>query len=340
MEATLTKTDKKAFILYHDNCMDGFGSAWAFHMLAEHLYREVEYIPVSYGKLIPEQLVNVSQAGAYDVFILDFSYPCIDLKGLANHCMGNIHVIDHHKTAKEELSKFPVDVYENVHIYFDMNRRGAMLTWNIIGQLTYNNTPAPDLIKYIQDRDLWRFELHMSKEINALIAATNKNFREYIDLNSFIEVDFTNAMLMGSALMDQHNKIVDDIVKLARPVTIYSMGGEKYSGLACNCTAHFASDVGNKLAQKSETYGATYYTDADGTVCFSLRSIGEYDVSKLAKLFGGGGHKNASGFKLALEEDSDNSISLFAGENFLPTIQTFCTNPTFNQGDKNSEEKE
>jgi nanoRNase/pAp phosphatase (c-di-AMP/oligoRNAs hydrolase) len=32
----------------------------------------------------------------------------------------------------------------------------------------------------------------------------------------------------------------------------------------------------------------------------SLRSNGDYDVSAIAKVFGGGGHKNAAGFEVPL----------------------------------------
>jgi phosphoesterase RecJ-like protein len=35
----------------------------------------------------------------------------------------------------------------------------------------------------------------------------------------------------------------------------------------------------------------------DGSVFASLRSVGDFDVSKLAKEYGGGGHKNAAGCK-------------------------------------------
>lgn len=35
-----------------------------------------------------------------------------------------------------------------------------------------------------------------------------------------------------------------------------------------------------------------------GRAVYSLRSRGEYDVSELAKRWGGGGHKNAAGFNV------------------------------------------
>jgi nanoRNase/pAp phosphatase (c-di-AMP/oligoRNAs hydrolase) len=56
--------------------------------------------------------------------------------------------------------------------------------------------------------------------------------------------------------------------------------------------------LGNKLALDSGTFGcAISYDGENNEFCYSLRSIGDYDVSIIAKYFGGGGHKNASGFK-------------------------------------------
>jgi nanoRNase/pAp phosphatase (c-di-AMP/oligoRNAs hydrolase) len=44
-------------------------------------------------------------------------------------------------------------------------------------------------------------------------------------------------------------------------------------------------------------FGGTYYDTATHRE-FSLRSLGDFDVSEIAKEFGGGGHKNAAGFKV------------------------------------------
>lgn len=67
-------------------------------------------------------------------------------------------------------------------------------------------------------------------------------------------------------------------------------------GLAANCPPHLQSDVGHELANQSGTFGLLWHIDK-GNVCrCSLRSNGDYDVSAIAKAFGGGGHRNAAGF--------------------------------------------
>jgi nanoRNase/pAp phosphatase (c-di-AMP/oligoRNAs hydrolase) len=40
--------------------------------------------------------------------------------------------------------------------------------------------------------------------------------------------------------------------------------------------------------------------DCVGLRIFSLRSVGDFDVSAIAKIYGGGGHKNAAGFTVPI----------------------------------------
>lgn len=67
-------------------------------------------------------------------------------------------------------------------------------------------------------------------------------------------------------------------------------------GLAANCPPHLTSDVGHELANQSGTFGLLWYIDKDNVCRCSLRSNGDYDVSAIAKAFGGGGHLNSAGF--------------------------------------------
>jgi nanoRNase/pAp phosphatase (c-di-AMP/oligoRNAs hydrolase) len=67
-------------------------------------------------------------------------------------------------------------------------------------------------------------------------------------------------------------------------------------GLAINAPAEYASDIGSLLAIKSGTYGAVWTYWGAGKYQVSLRSVGDFDVSKIAKYYGGGGHRNAAGF--------------------------------------------
>ena len=80
------------------------------------------------------------------------------------------------------------------------------------------------------------------------------------------------------------------------------MAGCLYPGLAANCPPFLTSDVGHELANQSGTFGLCWTLNKDKPVAnCSLRSNGDYDVSAIAKAFGGGGHKNAAGFEVPIE---------------------------------------
>lgn len=289
-----------AVVLYHANCCDGFGAAWAFGLSREKAYNKVYYIPVSYGD--NPFLLNCSYVDR-DIYILDFSFPrdvLIELSNLAT----KVVLIDHHKTAAAELLNW--EPPQNVHIFFDMAHSGAMLTWLVLAPPGQN---PPELLKYIEDRDLWRHQLECSAEINAVVANTEKIQEVYTELNNSIELRFDSVVTIGIRLLASHQRICNEISKDSRPCSIQTDSGT-YHGLACNCTPQFASDVGHILANNSSTFGATYYTTAEGNVKWSLRSNGDYDVSAIAQAYGGGGHKNAAGFTLEQNGGSGENLPI------------------------------
>ena len=80
------------------------------------------------------------------------------------------------------------------------------------------------------------------------------------------------------------------------------MSGAGLLGLSANCPPHLTSDVGHELAIQSGTFGLCWTLSKEGLVAkCSLRSNGGYDVSTIAKVFGGGGHRNAAGFEVPID---------------------------------------
>ena len=106
----------------------------------------------------------------------------------------------------------------------------------------------------------------------------------------------------GNAILRAHNQNVQSVVKSATrkcEIAIDDGAGHDYRvlpGLAANCPPHLQSDVGHELANQSGTFGLLWFVDKDKQCRCSLRSNGDYDVSAIAKAFGGGGHRNAAGF--------------------------------------------
>lgn len=281
----------QAVVLYHANCTDGFTAAYCFHKFMEPNYgsENVKYIPVNYG-----QLFEYRQCKGKDVYILDFSFPRLGLLAICD-IANEVTVLDHHKTAQADLENW-ADQPANLTLVFDMTRSGAGIAWDYFAPDGY---PRSALVNYVEDRDLWKFALEHSRPINAFINSKHRNFDNYKSMEDYIENYKYEAVAVGNALENEHARICQDIAdNLSRPCyfDFAEFEGSRIEGLIANCTGHFASEVGNILAKQSSTFGATSYTDKDGNLRVSLRSIGDFDVSKLAKLYGGGGHKNAAGF--------------------------------------------
>lgn len=258
-------------ILYHANCNDGFAAAW----VARLKYGEENnaYIPVNYGQPPPEGLQNE------DVLILDFSYKRSIMEELIAKCRSVV-VLDHHKTAEAELSGLP-----NCH--FDMNRSGCMMTWNYL----FPDATAPMIVEYCQDRDLWRHQLPNTKEIHAWISSHMRNFEVWDKLSN---TDLEIATQQGAAILRFIKQQVAAALEHVRQV---EFGG--YVVPCVHTTVH-QSEIAGALAELA-AFGVAWYVDGD-KIKVSLRSRGDFDVSQVAAIYGGGGHKNAAGFTVSLGE--------------------------------------
>ena len=186
-------------------------------------------------------------------------------------------------------------------VILDNNKSGAMLAWEYF----HPGTEVPMLIKHIDDYDRWQFKLKGTKEINkALWSFTPWTFplwQEIID-----DDQYGSMWSQGSAILRAHEQHVAKTVKEATmhcKLSTYTADsyGAIFEGLAANCPPHLQSDVGHELATQSGTFGLLWCIDKDNQCKCSLRSNGDYDVSAIAKAFGGGGHRNAAGFTTSIQ---------------------------------------
>lgn len=275
----------KALIIYHANCMDGFGAAWVAYkaLIQDDRYSAVELLPAAYGDTAPTVDIDT------EVFIVDFSYPAAVIAKLADTA-ANVVVLDHHKTAQANLAL--LESSSSLQVYFDMHRSGVGMTWDYFNP----DKDQPWIVRHIQDRDLWRFEIPHTKEIHAWLAMQDKTIEVWGFAAAQLEDEdgYRAARECGHALLQQFDHQVDSIIKQCKEeVTICG-----HKGLGCNANGMFASEIGNILAKESGTFGATWFKGSDGAIKWSLRSEGNYDVSAIAAQFGGGGHKNAAGFTI------------------------------------------
>jgi oligoribonuclease NrnB/cAMP/cGMP phosphodiesterase (DHH superfamily) len=185
-------------------------------------------------------------------------------------------ILDHHKSAQEELGDLDF-------VTFDMDRSGAMMGWNYM----HPGTDPPPLIRYVQDRDLWRFELPNSREVTAALGSYPMDFQVWKSL------DVDDLAREGTAILRFRDQTVQTMVGFARWGEI-----DGHRVPIVNATAHW-SDVGEAMLREfpEAPFVGAYFEDADGVRRWSLRSRPDFDVSEVAKRLGGGGHRQASGFR-------------------------------------------
>jgi len=256
-------------VIYHANCTDGFGAAYAAWKL---LGDRAEYHAAKYGESPPE-------VSGKNVVVLDFSYDNATTKRLMKEAKGFL-IIDHHKTAMVEL-------HDVTCTRFDMNHSGAMLAWNFF----HPGKEAPRMIKFIEDRDLWRWEIPYSKEFSAAFDMVKFDFEEFDKYLDDSEVD--NAQERGAYILAYSKTVISKISKHASPRKI---GGKDV--LVVN-SPHWMSEIGAALSPKCDFAVIWYYDHDTRQVKVSLRAHhDDSDVSEVAKRFGGGGHRKAAGFNL------------------------------------------
>lgn len=167
----------KTLCIYHANCADGLGAAWAVYRA---LGDNVEFHAASYGDNPVGSIGNgaggwffpiSTEIANRDILIVDFSYPLPVLRAMAAEARS-VLVLDHHKTAQEDLTTLEPfcgceieyrnpsyseilqaistgDTDANLFAIFDLNRSGAGLTWDYL----HPNVPRPRIIDLIEDRD-------------------------------------------------------------------------------------------------------------------------------------------------------------------------------------------
>jgi uncharacterized protein len=279
-------------IIFHNKCPDGFCSAF----IAKKRYPEAEILAMDHGEPVPFDAVR-----GKDVLVLDFSWPVREDNIKLHNLAKSFHIYDHHRTAEERLAGLPF-------VTFDMKRSGASLAWDyLFGGDSYEPElriprPRPWYVNYVEDRDLWNWALPESKEINAYLMSLPMTIEAWSTLDNSSP---RRAAELGRPVVSHIDRYVREIVEEAQFGTLHlDVAPGQYihrTAAVVNCPYMNCSEVGNVLAKKAEV-SITWFERADGLTQFSLRSIGDVDVSEIAKAFLGGGHKNAAGFRLPLED--------------------------------------
>lgn len=264
-------------VWFHAGCSDGFCAAVIASLKFGNKVA-VTYTPVKYGEPHPEIQPDD------EVYILDFSYPrnvLIELKGKVK----NLLVLDHHKTAQADCEGLDF-------CKFDMSKSGAMLTWEYFNP----GQPVPLVVRLVQDRDLWTKKLpDCDAAYEGLrMLGTFDDVVTWVGWKQcLIDLSFLRAQIGKGRAIVEYNQL--QVKLLAKNLKMGKIGGHLVPVVnATNCI----SELGNYLCEKYPEFPfVAIYRDSREKRIWSLRSVGDFDVSVVAKMTsGGGGHRNASGF--------------------------------------------
>jgi oligoribonuclease NrnB/cAMP/cGMP phosphodiesterase (DHH superfamily) len=293
----------KPLVIYHGNCLDGFSSLWVVN---KALNGEIEPYAGFYNQSAPD-------VKGRHVIIVDFSYKRPILLEMAKQALS-VLVLDHHNTAQDELKGLPTpppwdgwafgmktSIINNEKVpdelritaLFDMKKAGVGVTWDYF----FKGEKRPKLIDHIEDRDLWKFALPYTEEINAFLFSYPYDLKLYDD---FITKRALGEMIQaGMNIKRKHHKDVAELVAVSKREMII----DGYKIPVANLPYTLSSDAGHFMA-KDQPFAACYFDTAEGRV-FSLRSSDNgLNVGAIARKYGdifgngGGGHIHSSGFTI------------------------------------------
>lgn len=308
-------------IIYHADCPDGFGAALAAW---KKFGDTADYHPMHHG----EDWQALDLTGK-SVFILDFSFSRDALERIAEQAC-DVTQIDHHASARAAWAnqlKTTNDGLETfrhqklpLNIIFNLKKSGARLSWEHFSP----DLPLPLALRHVEDMDMWRFAIPGTRAFSRslrllpfdfptweqmLVETSNQDSPRYLSMlaeGEAIEQFFkreidrlsTSHLIMPASVRGEVMDHLQAIRHNQALIQSESLAWQSISGLAINADSLFASELGNRLAERSGTFGLIWQLAADGEIKASLRAAGNVDVAAIASRYGGGGHPNAAGFRM------------------------------------------
>ncbi len=272
--------------VYHAACPDGFGAAWATW---KAWGGDGEFVARGHYDRMRGPRVEDAQ-----VLFVDIAPGLDETRELAQHA-DQIVILDHHITNQNKFEEDPelLEALRNEghDIHFDMSQSGSVLAWRHL----FPDEPVPDLLLYIQDQDIWTWELPKSAEVNAAISSYPQDFETW---STLADRDIAELKLEGEPIVRTDTVEVARAIRNPSPI---ALGERRVEAINARTRR---SLIGHALAER-EAFGAPWgcvYRIEGSKIQATLYSIGDFDVAKIAGEYGGGGHKNAAGFSVPLEK--------------------------------------
>ncbi len=269
---------------YHTD-LDGYSSGAIVKLATKDdiFKHKKEFIQIDYRSKFPFDSIKKDEW----IYIVDFSLQNEgDFEKLLD-ITKNVVWIDHHKTAIEKHK------YLNIDGIRDDSKAACELCWDYF----FPAIETPMTIKLLGDYDTWKFKYNNK----------TRHFQEGIKLiNNGPERVVWNNLLFpinceyGDGLINHYCNKGETVIeyrdnyykKLANQFS-YEVNFENYNCIVCNA-GMTGSNIFNSIEKSHDIQIVVIFDGAVWTVSLYSKTI---DVSEIAKKYGGGGHKGASGFQ-------------------------------------------
>lgn len=271
--------------LFHADCFDGLGAAWA----VSKRFPDAKYLPVDYRNPPPEGLEGKH------VVIVDFSYRVEVMREIIAKA-AYVTFLDHHKGSKDICATLSLEGHRNLSCTYDAHESGATMAWDHF----HPNKHRPRILDYIADRDLWRWDLAGTEEIMYGMGIYPLTLDAWQSVLNAVDHDdeqqvhqFLLHLQTSGAIIKIKNKTdVDRIIK--QTVRYIDFLGFTQIPLI-NVPRALAAEALQQLAN-DHVFAIGYYDDATHRVVSLRSNKGGQEVKELAEQYGGGGHEHAAAF--------------------------------------------
>ncbi len=271
--------DQIDYVVYHNNCLDGFGSAW---VVWRHLKGDATYQGIA-----PDKLPNFNVFRKKYVLFVDISLPghyLDEVKSVAK----NVLVLDHHQTYSKDMEEHPNAVFDKEH-------SAIYITWRVFNP----DEKIPQFVRYIEDNDLLTNQYAKTDPfISALGTKVPFHHIDYFKMwDKLLNQSHVEELINdGNKYQEYKNYLLKRNMHIS---SSKNLGG--FRVLVANFgTVGLASDLGNKISEANPNVDfvvmwSYHYNSREYSIMLRTRKPG-VDLSAIAKLYGGGGHPGAARF--------------------------------------------
>lgn len=269
-------------LLITDTDLDGVGCAVLFSIInpANKVYFH------EHGTS-EQKIVDIVDQWPWEyVFITDLSISQ-ELATYLNR-RGNVNLFDHHKTSLE-LSK----TYD--WAFVNTNYCATYIFYHFLSTVCDLRT-YQEFVRLVNDHDLWLHQDPRSRQLARLLDLFGRKY--FI----FRIVSAPNRFFLPfeTVILESTDEKIREYLESVKVIILTDEEGYMY---VLAIAEKYTSELGEYLLNKYQECSYVVILKLDiNSVSVSLRSRGDFDVSEIARRYGGGGHKAAAGFRLGISE--------------------------------------